>query len=68
MMRRTVARPIARSLEVFRPMQALEDTKEFMDVLHVEADAVVAHVDQDLAIDALLAQFDDSGVSRATCT
>ncbi|EKS67664.1 Diguanylate cyclase/phosphodiesterase with PAS/PAC and GAF sensor [Burkholderia sp. SJ98] len=40
-----VGEPDARALELFRAMQALEHPEQLRAVLHVEADAVVAHAD-----------------------
>src|SRR5258708_7385582 len=47
----------ARAFELRGPMQALEDPEQFIGILHVETDAVVAHVYGTLL--RLVANIDD---------
>ena len=50
----------ARSLVVFDAVQSLKDIEQFIDILHVEADAVVADEVDCFALFALAADFDSS--------
>ena len=56
----------ARTFEILGPMQPLENAKEFVLVLHVEADAIVADEDDSLLILLVVIDFDDGLFTRAS--
>ncbi len=55
----------AGALELFHAMQALEYAEQLAGILHVEADAVVPHVDHDLARALFCADLDHRDVTGA---
>ena len=57
----------ARAFKILRTMQSLEDPKQFVDILHVEADAVVADREHRLPIVRVfrLTDLNDRGISGA---
>ncbi len=49
----------ARTFELLRAVQPLEDSEQFVDILHVETDAVVSDHEDWLPIFFFVADFDD---------
>jgi hypothetical protein len=49
----------AGALEILGAMQALEDSEQFVDILHVEADAVVPDHEDQLPILFFVTNLDD---------
>src|SRR3984957_9011722 len=53
------------ALEIFGPMQPLKDAEQFVFILHVEADAIVANENDALAILQEMTDLDDRVLPRS---
>jgi hypothetical protein len=54
----------AGTFKVLRAMQALKDSEQFVDIIHVEADAVVPNHEHQLSSIFFVADFDDGDTGR----